>query len=139
MASRERVLDIAWVSSIWTAERPRLRLSLWKKGPEAEGARIFAPPHLVERFSKWEKRGKVDAGKAKFSYYCTSCETRHTSVLQGTCPTCGSQAIVPVGWYRRSPDERKEWFRRIRGEPPTPSGKEIAKHEHLKKTDKTEG
>ena len=66
--------------------------------------------------SGWKKGESVEAEKVRFSYYCTSCETRHKTVSQGMCPTCGSQAIVPVGWYRRSPDERKEWFQRIRGE-----------------------
>ena len=65
----------------------------------------------------WVEKGeRVEAEKVRFSYYCTSCETRHKTVSQGMCPTCGSQAVVPVGWYRRSPDERKEWFQRIRGE-----------------------
>ena len=79
------------------------------------------------------------AEKAKFSYYCTSCETRHKAVLQGTCPKCGSQAIISVGWYRRSPDERKEWFQRIRGEHRNPSDETVEHPDPPKKTIKTDG
>lgn len=80
----------------------------------------------------------MEAEKVRFPYYCTSCETRHRTVSQGMCPTCGSQAIISVGWYRRSPDERKEWFQRIRGEHRISSHEATGDHERLKKTNKTE-
>jgi predicted RNA-binding Zn-ribbon protein involved in translation (DUF1610 family) len=82
--------------------------------------------------------GDVEAEKPRLLYYCTSCETRHHTVSQGTCPTCGSQAIVSVGWYRRSLDERKEWFQRIRGEHRNSSHEATGDRERLKKTNKTE-
>ena len=80
----------------------------------------------------------MEVEKARFSYYCTSCETRHKAASQGACPRCGSQAIVPVGWYRRSPDERLEWFQRIQGEQRGSSHEGTVDHEPLKKTNKTE-
>src|SRR5262245_58656580 len=85
-----------------------------------------------------ERGGDVEAGKSKLLYYCTSCETRHRAVSQGMCPTCGSQAIVSIGWYWRSAAERKKWFQRIRGEHRSASHETIVNHDRLKKANKTE-
>jgi predicted RNA-binding Zn-ribbon protein involved in translation (DUF1610 family) len=116
-------------------------------GPSAYNFLSFSCLGLVVRLSAqrekltsgWKSGGSVGVEKARFSYYCTSCETRHKAVSQGTCPTCGSQAIVSVGWYRRSPDERQEWFQRIRGEARAPSGEAVGPHDPAKKADKTDG
>src|SRR5262249_18257254 len=85
-----------------------------------------------------ERRGgDVEEGKVGVSYYCTSCGTRHKTLGRGICPTCGSQAVVTVGWYKRSVDERSEWFQRIRGEHRGSSTERTKTSERLKKANKT--
>ena len=53
--------------------------------------------------------------KGIFTYQCQDCEASVTHVPNGCCPICGSQAVVPLGWYQLSPDERGGWLDRIRG------------------------
>jgi rRNA maturation endonuclease Nob1 len=53
--------------------------------------------------------------KVEFTYHCSSCGELLTAVAQGACPICGSQAVVPLGWYQISIRERKDWLQRIRG------------------------
>jgi hypothetical protein len=53
--------------------------------------------------------------KVGFSYRCSSCGELLTHVTQGACPVCGSQAVLPLGWFEISPRERKDWLQRIRG------------------------
>jgi rRNA maturation endonuclease Nob1 len=52
----------------------------------------------------------------EFSYHCGSCKELTPRAPRGTCPTCGSQFVIPLGWYYRSVQERSEWLRRIRGQ-----------------------
>lgn len=54
--------------------------------------------------------------KGEFSYQCNDCKELLPRVSQGICPVCGSQAVVPLGWYQLSTDERKDWLQRIRGQ-----------------------
>ena len=42
----------------------------------------------------------------------------------GSCPFCGSQAIVSVGWYQLSEDKRQSWLERIHGQSNREPGKE---------------
>jgi hypothetical protein len=53
--------------------------------------------------------------KAGFSYRCNSCGELLTHVIQGACPVCRSQAVIPLGWFEISLQERKDWLQRIRG------------------------
>ena len=53
--------------------------------------------------------------RADLSYQCTDCGELFTRVVQGACPTCGSQAVLPLGWFQISIRERKNWLQRIRG------------------------
>ena len=53
--------------------------------------------------------------KGIFTYQCHDCEELVSHVPNGCCPICGSQAVVPLGWYQLSPDERGGWLDRIRG------------------------
>lgn len=53
--------------------------------------------------------------KAGLSYQCQSCEELVERVPQGVCPICGSDAIVSLGWYQVSADERQDWLTRIHG------------------------
>jgi hypothetical protein len=53
--------------------------------------------------------------KAEFSYHCSSCGELLTQVSHGVCSICGSQAVLPMGWYQLSIRERKDWLQRIRG------------------------
>jgi len=57
--------------------------------------------------------------KGTFTYQCQDCEELLTSAPNGDCPTCGSQTVVPLGWYRLSPEERGSWLDRIHGRLPT--------------------
>ena len=54
--------------------------------------------------------------QAGFSYHCSNCKELIPRVLQGACPTCGSQSVIPLGWYQLSVRERSDWLRRIRGQ-----------------------
>jgi len=54
--------------------------------------------------------------KAEFSYHCSSCGELLARVPHGACPMCGSQAVVPMGWYQLSARERNDWLQRIRGQ-----------------------
>jgi hypothetical protein len=49
------------------------------------------------------------------SYQCHDCGELLTRVTQGACPICGSQAVLPLGWFQISIRERKDWLHRIRG------------------------
>jgi hypothetical protein len=51
-----------------------------------------------------------------FSYHCGSCKELIPRVSQGACPICGSQCVIPLGWYQLSVRERSDWLRRIRGQ-----------------------
>lgn len=53
--------------------------------------------------------------KAEFLYHCSNCGEVLLRVSHGTCPICGSQAVLPMGWYQLSVRERSNWLRRIRG------------------------
>lgn len=53
--------------------------------------------------------------KAEYSYHCSNCKEMLPRVSQGACPLCGSQAVVPMGWYQLSVRERSDWLTRIRG------------------------
>jgi rRNA maturation endonuclease Nob1 len=54
--------------------------------------------------------------KVEFSYHCTNCKELLPRVSQGMCPICGSQAVLPMGWYQLSVRERSDWLLRIRGQ-----------------------
>ena len=56
--------------------------------------------------------------KADTSYHCSECTQLLAEVDKGTCPVCGSRAVIPVGWYQISTEERGDWLRRIRGHRP---------------------
>lgn len=53
--------------------------------------------------------------RADLSYQCDDCGELFTRVVQGSCPICGSQAVLPLGWFQISIRERKDWLQRIRG------------------------
>jgi hypothetical protein len=53
--------------------------------------------------------------RAEFSFHCGSCGELFAGVTQGACPICGSQSILPLGWFQLSIRERKDWLQRIRG------------------------
>lgn len=50
-----------------------------------------------------------------YHYHCGSCQERIPRAPRGTCPMCGSQFVIPLGWYHLSVQERSDWLRRIRG------------------------
>ena len=53
--------------------------------------------------------------RADLSYQCNDCGELFTRVVRGACPICGSQAVLPLGWFQISIRERKDWLQRIRG------------------------
>jgi len=57
----------------------------------------------------------VTGEKDKSFYYCTNCEQHSSTLANGVCPLCNSQAVMTVGWGYVSPQERTDWFTRIYG------------------------
>lgn len=57
---------------------------------------------------------------------------------QGVSDGHPTSRFLSLGWYRRSPDERQEWFRRIHGEQRASSGEAVGPHAPAKKADKTD-
>ena len=53
--------------------------------------------------------------KETCAYQCQECGESFSSIPHGTCPCCGSEAILTLGWDRVSPDERDNWLDRIWG------------------------
>ncbi len=52
-----------------------------------------------------------------FTYQCQDCEALLSSAPNGSCPRCGSQAVLSLDWYGLTPVERGSWFDRIHGRP----------------------
>ena len=53
--------------------------------------------------------------KTGLSYQCQSCQELIERLPQGVCPTCSSDAVVPLGWSQVSVAERQDWLTRIHG------------------------
>ena len=72
-------------------------------------------PHYAEGEEKGRMRMEAGRLREEFSYQCQSCQDLLDRLPQGTCPTCGSDAVVSLGWSQRLSAEYQDWLTRIRG------------------------
>lgn len=51
--------------------------------------------------------------KLDTAYCCYACREIQERAPMGTCSTCGSDNIHPLGWVGRSKKDRLNWLKRI--------------------------